>query len=50
VAQLSLENGAEDFAATWHAVGGEGDLDAALGGWSLQHKRRGRTDATVPRG
>ncbi len=37
VAQVRLESGAADFEALWHAIGGRGDLDAALAEWDVRH-------------
>lgn len=34
---VRLESAAHDFASFWAAVGGEGDLQAALGEWQVQH-------------
>ncbi len=35
--EFALENAPEDFRRFWEWVGAEGDLDAALGEWSVRH-------------
>jgi len=34
---MRVESMADDFPAFWHAIGAQGDLNAAMAEWSIRH-------------